>query len=151
VGVGGGWGRGGGGGGAGGRLLGVGGHHRRLRASAEDGIAETPPMFVEEARAAPSIAARTPRPGLDQHLDASARRHAEKAEAQRPAKFAHARIALAPAAPRAAHGKPDLIASRRPIDALQHKLEIEAELQFADDDERRVLAADRAEIAAAKF
>src|SRR4029453_2828774 len=97
------------------------------------------------------IAARTPRHGLDQHLNAAARRHAEKAEAQQPAKFAHARIALAAAAPRAAHGKPDLIASRRPIDALQHKLEIEAELQFTDDDERRFLAADRDEIAATDF
>src|SRR5262249_24283929 len=151
VGVGGGWGRGGRGSGAGGGLLAVGGHDRRLRASAEDGIAETPPMFVDEARAAPSIAARTPRPGLDQHLDTSARRHAEKAEAQQPAKFAHARIALASAAPGAAHGKPDLIASRRPIDALQDKVEIEAELQFTDDDERRFLAADRDEIAAADF
>src|SRR5215471_10248882 len=44
-----------------------------------------------------------------------------------------------------------MIASRRPIDALQHKLEIEAELQFADDDERRFLAADGDEIAAADF
>src|SRR5262245_66330249 len=97
-------------------------------------------MFVDEARTAPWIAAGTPRRGLDQHLDAPARRHAEKAEAQQPAKLAHARIALATAAPAAAHGEPNLIASRRPIDALQHKLEIEAELQFTDDDERRNLA-----------
>src|SRR5262245_16977801 len=133
------------------RLLAVGGHDRRLAGSAENGIAEAPPMFVDEARAAPWIAARTPRHRLDQHLDAAARRYAEKAEAQQPAKLAHARIALAAAAPGQAHGKPDLIASRRPIDALQHKLEIEAELQFADDDERRFLAADGDEIAAADF
>src|SRR5262249_27663404 len=134
-----------------GRLLAVGGHDRRFAGSAENGIAETPPMFVNEARTAPWIAARTPRPGLDQHLDASARRHAEKAEAEQPAKLAHARIALAAAATGNAHGEPDLIASRRPIDALQHKLEMEAELQFADDDERRLLAADRDEVASADF
>src|SRR5262249_43364879 len=108
-------------------------------------------MFGDEARTAPWIAAGTPRPGLDQHLDASARRHAEKAEAQQAAELAHARIALAPAAPRAAHGKPDLIASRPPIGALQPKLESEARLQFTDDDERRFLTADRDEIAAADF
>src|SRR5262245_20809271 len=131
------------------RLLAVGGHDRRLAGSAENGIAETPTMFVDEARAAPWITAGTPRPGLDQDLDASARRYAKKAEAEQSAKFAHARIALAAAATRHTHGKPDLIASRRPIDALQHKLEIEAELQFADHDERRLLAADGDEVAAA--
>jgi len=49
------------------------------------------------------------------------------------------------------HGEPDLIARRHPVDALQHQFEIEAELQFADDDERRFIAADRDEIAAADF
>src|SRR6266446_177900 len=108
-------------------------------------------MFVEEARAAPCIAARPPRPGLDQHLDAAARRHAEQAETKQPAKFAHARVALVAAPSGETHGEPDLIARRHPVDALQHQFEIEAELQFADDDERRFIAADRDEIAAADF
>jgi hypothetical protein len=34
---------------------------------------------------------------------------------------------------------------------LQHELEVEGELQLADDDERRLLAADRDEIATADF
>src|SRR5262249_41627069 len=48
-------------------------------------------------------------------------------------------------------GKPELMARRHPVDALQDELEIEAELQFGDDDERRFLPADRDEIAAADF
>src|SRR5262245_6830601 len=132
-------------------LLAVRGHDRRLTASAEHGIAETPPMLVDEPRSALAIAARAPRDGLDQQLDAAARRHAEQAEPQQPAKFAHARIALAPAAARGAHGKPDFIARRAAIDSLQHELEIERELQLADNNERRLLAADRDEIATADF
>src|SRR5262245_40265780 len=106
-------------------------------------------MLVEQARAAPGIAARPPRPGLDQNLHAAVRRDAEKPETQQPAELAHPWIALAAAAPRAAHGQPDLIAGHAPIDALQHELEVEAELQFTDDHERRLLAPDRDEIAAA--
>src|SRR5262245_64100594 len=39
-----------------------------------------------------------------------------------------------------------LFRSRAAIDSLQHELEIERELQLADNDERRLLAADRDEI-----
>src|SRR6516164_10230242 len=115
------------------------------------GALQPPPMFVDEARAAPCITARPPRPGLHQHFDAAARRHAEQAETKQPAKFAHARVALAAASSGETHGEPDLIARRHPVDALQHQFETEAELQFADDDERRFFAADRDEIAAADF
>src|SRR5262252_7963011 len=133
------------------RLLAVCGHDRRLAASAEDRIAETPPMFIDKARTAPCVAARPPRPGLDQHLDAAARRDAEQAKTEQAAKFAHARVALAAAASGETHGEPDLIARPHPVDALQHQLEIEAELQFTDDDERPFICADRDEIAAADF
>src|SRR5262249_45465872 len=136
---------------AGERLLAVRGHDRRLAAATERGIAETPPMLVDQARPALAIAARTPRDRLDQKLDAAARRHAEQAETQQPAKFAHARIALAPAAARRAPGKPDLVARRAAIDPLQDELEVEGELQLADDNERRLVAADRDEIATADF
>src|ERR1700751_3522423 len=123
------------------------GHDRRLAAAAEHGVAETPPMLVDEARSALRVAARTPRGRLDQELDAAGRRVAQQAETQQPAKLAAPRIALAPAAPRSTHGKPDLIAGRAAIDPLQHELEVEGELQLADDNERRLLAADRDEIA----
>ena len=43
----------------------------------------------------------------------------------------------------------NLIARRRPINPLQHEFEIECELQLADDDERRLLPAQRHEIATA--
>src|SRR6266700_3909530 len=79
-------------------LLAIVGHDRRLAASTGGGIAEPPPVFVEQARAAPRIAARPPGAGLDQHLHAAARRDAEKPEAQQPAELAHAWIALAAAA-----------------------------------------------------
>src|SRR5437763_16124868 len=106
-------------------------------------------MLVDEARPALAIAARPPRDRLDQELDAAARRHAEQAETQQPAKFPHARIAPAPAAARAAHGKPDLVARRAATDPLQHELEIEGALPLPDDNERRLLPAGRAEPATA--
>src|SRR5262249_24620888 len=115
--------------GAGERLLPISGHDRRLAAAPGGGIAEPPPMFLEQARATPPVAARTPRSRLDQHLHAAACRYAEKPEAQQPAKLAHARIALA-AATGAAHGQPDLITGGGPIDALQYEVKVEAELQL---------------------
>src|SRR2546423_15515230 len=106
-------------------------------------------MFIDEARSAFRITAGTPRAGLDQYLDAICCRHAEKSEAQEPAKLAHARIALAASPCRGADGKPDFIAGRRPIDPLKNEFKIEAELQLADDDNGRLIAAERHEIATA--
>ena len=108
-------------------------------------------MFIDEAGPAFWITARAPGPRLDQHLDPAPRRHAEKPETQEPAKFAHARVALAAAAPRNADRKPDFVASRGPIDPLQHELEVEAKLQLTDDDKRRSVPTQRDEIAAADF
>ena len=134
---------------AGERLLAVGSHDRRPANSAGNRITQTPPVLVEQANSTPRIAARSPWPRLDQHLDASGCRDSEKSKTQKPAKLAHARITRAAAAARDAHGKPDLIASRAAIDTLQHKLEVEAELQFSNDYERWFLAANSNEIAAA--
>ena len=108
-------------------------------------------MLAEQAGSAPGIAARPPWDRLDQYLDAASRRDAEKSKTQEPAKLAYARITRAAAAVREGNGKPDLIAGRAAIDTLQHELEIEGELQFANDYERRFFAANGNEIAAADF
>ena len=108
-------------------------------------------MLIEQVCPAPRIAARPPRAGLDQHLDVTRRRDAEKSKTQQPAKLTHARITRAAAATRHAHSKPDLIAGGAAIDTLQHELEIEAKLQLANDYERRFFAANSNEIAAADF
>src|SRR6478752_3471847 len=62
---------------------------------------------------------------------------------------ADARIALSAGARRRAHREPDLIASRGAVDALEHELEVEAELQLADHDERRFVRAQGDQVAAA--
>src|SRR6185312_10643791 len=137
-------------GGAGERLLAVGGHDRLPGAAALRRVAAASVVLVDEARAAPMVAARLPRAGLDQDVDPALLGDAEQAEAQQAAELAHARIALAPAPlGRAAHGEPHFVAGRRAIDGLQHELEIEAELELADDDERRAVAMERHDIAAA--
>ena len=58
-------------------------------------------------------------------------------------------VLAASAAPRGADGEPDLVASGRPIDGLQHQIESEGELQLADDDRGGLLAVQRYQIAAA--
>src|SRR5262249_61664440 len=82
------------------RLLAVGCHDRRPAGSAEDRIAQTPAVLVEQARSATRIAARPPWARLNQHLDTAGRPHAKKSENPKPAKPAHRRnTRAAPAAP----------------------------------------------------
>jgi len=108
-------------------------------------------MLIEKACSAPRIATRPPWAGLDERLDAASRRYAEKSKTQEPAKLAHARIIRVAAATRHAYGEPDLIASRAAVDALQHQLQIEAELQLPNDEDGRFVAANSDEIAATDF
>ena len=51
------------------------------------------------------------------------------------------------------HGRrqPHLVARRDAVDALQHEFEIEAELEFANDNDRRLAGAQGQEVAAADF
>jgi len=95
------------------------------------------------------IPARTPRAGRHKDLDVPAGQDAEEAESQQAAQLPHPRIPFsAAAARRDLNGQPDLVAGRGPVDALQHELESEAELQFADHDDRRCIPAERDEVAA---
>ena len=61
----------------------------------------------------------------------------------------HTRIA--PASPTSGHTdrKPNLIAGSGAVDTLQHELKIEGELELADHDDRRLVAAQRDQITAA--
>src|SRR5262249_38872630 len=117
---------------AGKRLLAISGHDGRLRRSAQDRIAEPTPVLADQSGTAIAVATRPPRRGLDQKLDAALRRDTEQTEAEQAAKLAHARIALAATPARKAHGEPDFVACGYAIDALQHQLEIKAELELAD-------------------
>ena len=77
---------------------------------------------------------------------------AEQPKAKPPAQVTKTRVAFAPlAARREASREPDLVASRRAVDALQQQLQIEGELQLADDDDRSVVRAKRDEVAMADF
>ena len=88
--------------------------------------------------------------GSTRDLDPAGCGDRDEAQAEEPAQLAHARIALpAAAASRCAHGKPDLVAGRRPVDGLQHEVEGEGELQLADDHDGRLALAECHEIAAA--
>jgi hypothetical protein len=108
-------------------------------------------MFIDEARSTLGIAARTPRPRLDQHLDAAGHGHAEKAETQEPAQLTHPRIALTAGSRRRTDREPDFVASRCAVDPLEDEFEVEAELELADDDERWLVRPQRDQIAAADF
>ena len=81
-------------------------------------------------------------------MHAIVRPDAEKAEAEAPAEIAKARIALTAAARPEPRRQPDLVADPGPIDALQDEIEVEAKLQFADDDDGRLIAFDAEKIAA---
>ncbi len=85
-------------------------------------------------------------------MDFAVRRDAEEPEAETPAQVAETRIALAPlAAARKPRGEPDFVAHPGPVDALQHEVEGERQLQLADDNDRRIALAEADEIAAADF
>jgi hypothetical protein len=77
--------------------------------------------------------------------------HAKQSESQKPAEFQNPRIPLATAVPARWHGKPDFIASSTPIDPLKQQVEIESKLELADDQTRRLIAAQSDEITAADF
>jgi hypothetical protein len=108
-------------------------------------------MLIDQTHAPALIPTRTPRSRLYQDFDTAGHRDAEKPKTEEPAKLQDAGIVLATAAPAQAHGKPDFVASRRPIDALKQELEVETKLELADDHTRRLIAAQRDEIAAADF
>ena len=138
--------------GAGQRLLAIGRHDRRPRAPAQRRIALATLMFGDKARSLPGVAVRTCGGWFDNHLDIAGVGDREHAKAEPSAEIAVACIAFAAlAARRHFGGEPDLVASAGAIHPLQHEFKIERELQFADDDDRRFVPAERNQVAAADF
>src|SRR5665213_213244 len=136
--------------GAGQRLLTIGGHDRRPRAAAQRRIALAAPVLGDEARAFFWIAARACGGRRDQHFDVAAAGDREHPETEPAAEIAVARVALAAlAARRHFRGQPDLVAGAGAVDRLQHQFEIEGELQFANHHDRRIVGAERHQVAAA--
>ena len=84
------------------------------------------------------------------HLDVAGIGHREHAETEPAAQIAIARVALASlAARRHFCRQPDLVGGAGAIDRLQDQFQIEGKLQFADHHDRRIVAAERHQIAAA--
>jgi hypothetical protein len=78
------------------------------------------------------------------------RRYTEQSESKKPTETPCAWILLPPAAAlRRSDRQPNLVGSRRSIDTLQHKVQIEAELQLSHHDDRRIVATQSNEVTAA--
>jgi hypothetical protein len=135
---------------AGERVLAIRRHDRPARSSAFDRIATPAPVLVDETGSAAGILARRRRGRADQHLDFAVREHSEQAKPEPSAKVAKPGVAFTSFPPRReTSGQPDFVARSRAVDSLQDELEIEAELEFADHDQRRIVALKRQQIAAA--
>ena len=90
------------------------------------------------------------RRGLDDHLDVAGIGDRQHAETEPAAEIAIARVALAALAAGGQPGRePDFVGGGGAIDRLQHQFEIEGKLEFADHHDRRIVAAERHEVAAA--
>jgi hypothetical protein len=106
-------------------------------------------VLFDEKGSAKGILARGRRVRRKQNLDFAVRRHSEQAKAEPSTKVTKPCVVFPPfAAGRAASGQPDFITSGRAIDPLQDELEIEGQLEFADHDDRWVVALQRQQIAA---
>src|SRR5580693_1529828 len=80
------------------------------------------------------------------------RPHPEQAETEPSTQVAKPGVALTPLpARREASGQPNFVASGRPVDPLQDELEIEGQLEFADHDDREIVALQRYQIAASNL
>ena len=107
-------------------------------------------MLGDQPRALFRIAARGCRRRLDDHLDIAGVGDRQHAETEPAAEIAIARVALAAlAAGRQFGGEPDLVGGAGAIDRLQDQFQVEGKLQFADHHDRRIVAAQRHQIAAA--
>jgi hypothetical protein len=95
-------------------------------------------MLLDETGSAAGILARHRRRGAHQHVNLAIRPHSEQIEPQPSAKVAEPRVVFTPLlARRKACGEPNFVARRSAIDTLQNELEVEGQLELADDDDRR--------------
>jgi hypothetical protein len=107
-------------------------------------------MLRDQPRTLFGIAAGGRRRGLDDHLDVAGVGDGQHAEAEAAAEISIARVAFAPLAARGQFGgEPDLVGGAGAIHRLQDELQVEGKLQFADHYNRRIVAAQCHQIAAA--
>lgn len=107
-------------------------------------------MLVNNFGATLGIASRAPRHRLDQDLDLARCGNGEKAKTEEAAKLFHPWIMFATATSlRGTNRQPDLIAGGSPVNGLQHQVEGERQLEFADDEGCRLAVAQRHQVTAA--
>lgn len=89
---------------------------------------------------------------FDEYFNRTRGQYRQQSETKQPAELTHPGIAF-PSAPLAggANRQPNFIAGSRSVNGLQHKFQIECNLQFADDDGGRGTFMQSNEIAAAYF
>jgi hypothetical protein len=109
-------------------------------------------MLLDETGSAAGILARHRRNRTDQHVNLAIRAHSEQAETEPSAKISKPRVVFTPfSARRKASGEPNFVACGSAIDALQDELEVEGQLELANNDDRRIIAPQRQQIAAPNF
>jgi hypothetical protein len=106
-------------------------------------------MLGDQPRPFFRIAARGCRRRLDDHLDIARVGNGEHAETKPAAEIAITRVALAALAACRQFGRePDLVGCTGAIDRLQDQFQVEGKLQLTDHHDRRIVAAQRHQIAA---
>ena len=109
-------------------------------------------MLRDQPRALFRIAARGCGCRLDDHLDIAGGGDCQHAETEPAAEIAIPRVALAALAAGRKFGRePDLVGGAGAIHRLQDQFQVEGKLQFADHHDRRIVAAQRHQIAAPDF
>jgi len=124
------------------------------------GVRDPPPsagspsaaVLLDETGSAAGIFARHRCGRTYQDLNFAIRQYPEQAETEPSTQVAKPGVALTPLpARREASGQPNFVASGRPVDPLQDELEIEGQLEFADHDDREIVALQRHQIAASNL
>jgi hypothetical protein len=90
-------------------------------------------MLLDESGSAAGILARHRRSRSHQHVNLAIRAHSEQAETEPSAKVAKPCVVFTPLlARRKASGEPNFVVCGSAIDTLQNELEVEGQLELAD-------------------
>ena len=109
-------------------------------------------MLFDKLRSSLRITARAPRTRLDQYLHMTCGGHAKQPESKKSTEPARAWVLFSTmAALRRSDCQPNLIGSYRAINTLQHKVQIEAEFQLSNHNDRRIVATKSDKVTAADF
>ena len=105
-------------------------------------------VFFQDTLACLGVAPRLIRGRFHQDFDPSLRRrHRQQPEPQHPAEPVRSAVAV-PAPLRRRDRQPDIVGGAHAVEALQHQFQCEAELEFADDEDRWFGVADGHDVAA---